>query len=305
MSILVSVCVCTFKRPAELVRLLNSLVEQLPDNDMYEVIVVDNDAAGSARSSIEAFKASKNYINLSYFIEATPGVTYARNRCVNESRGQYLAFIDDDEIAGPRWLVELIAVKARTGADAVLGPVIPLFPTGSKQWVKDSGFFSRRRFRTGTVLPENECRTGNALVQASIARKRSPEVFSNRFSSSGGEDRDFFSWMASEGFKIVWCDTAIVEEEVPLNRQSIYYMIERSYKSSATYWGEKMLRMSRIQVGWQVILGIFGGSISMFLGVILAPLGYSRAVPFLCKAAKGVGRLAAVFKVDIRAYSGS
>ena len=47
---LVSVCVCTYKRPMLLAKLLDSLASQaIEDNFTYEVVVVDNDKTGAAR----------------------------------------------------------------------------------------------------------------------------------------------------------------------------------------------------------------------------------------------------------------
>jgi hypothetical protein len=43
-----SVCIATFHRPGGLARLLGSLALQQGDVPAFEVLVVDNDAAGSA-----------------------------------------------------------------------------------------------------------------------------------------------------------------------------------------------------------------------------------------------------------------
>ena len=50
-----SVCVCTYKRPVLLAKLLDSLASQaIEDNFTYEVVVVDNDKTGAARVVVEA-----------------------------------------------------------------------------------------------------------------------------------------------------------------------------------------------------------------------------------------------------------
>ena len=47
---LISVCVCTYKRPEYLKRLLMSLTEQvIADDFLFEVVVVDNDLQASAQ----------------------------------------------------------------------------------------------------------------------------------------------------------------------------------------------------------------------------------------------------------------
>ena len=52
----ISVCICTFKRPELLTRLLERLENQRTDGLFtYSVVVADNDPAQSARQAVAAF----------------------------------------------------------------------------------------------------------------------------------------------------------------------------------------------------------------------------------------------------------
>ena len=62
----ISVCICTFRRPKMLDNLLGRL-DSLQTEGLftYSVVVVDNDAGASAKSSVEAF-AKKSSVAVQY-----------------------------------------------------------------------------------------------------------------------------------------------------------------------------------------------------------------------------------------------
>ena len=58
-----------------------------------------------------------------YVIEPIAGSSQARNRGVEEARGEVFVFVDDDVLVSPDWLTELMNVFDTTPADFVGGPV--------------------------------------------------------------------------------------------------------------------------------------------------------------------------------------
>ena len=103
-----------------------SLMEQMG----HEVRIVDNDASGSAKSTVEQFSD----LAPRYAIEPERNIALARNRALEFGPADFVAFIDDDEAARPGWLTELCERIRQTGADAVFGPVHACFPAGAPQW---------------------------------------------------------------------------------------------------------------------------------------------------------------------------
>lgn len=133
---LVSVCVCTFKRHGLLPLLLASLARQTLGLAQFEIVVVDNDAAGSAAGAVAEFGPMHPAVRLTCSVEPVSGLSQARNRTVRMARGQLLAFIDDDEQAETDWLAELVGTFRKHNADLVLGPVHPIFAPGTPDWVR-------------------------------------------------------------------------------------------------------------------------------------------------------------------------
>lgn len=298
----VTVCVCTYKRHHLLQALLESLAAQTFSLSNFEVVVVDNDQLGSAKQTITAFAEKCQELNVRYDVEPQQGISFARNRTVMMAHGELLAFIDDDEDAVPHWLTDLVNCMEIHAVDAILGPVIARYAKDTPQWIIQSRFFERKRFPTGIKISWGDGHTGNALVKASWAKKRQPSPFDVNLARSGGEDTDFFKWMESLGGKFTWCDSAMVSEEVPINRQSLHFMLERSFISSVTYWRP---HYSQHTVAWRyhkAFLGMGKGVLFAVLGIVKLPFGLGRAAPTWVEGAKALGRVAALSNIALIGY---
>src|SRR6516164_3707008 len=105
----ICVCIATHRRPQQLERLLASLIEQ-QESPPFEVVVVDNDAGRSAESIVANFQ---NRLSLTYLVEPVRGLARVRNCAVAASTSKFLAFVDDDEWASPRWLAVLYRVATQ------------------------------------------------------------------------------------------------------------------------------------------------------------------------------------------------
>jgi glycosyltransferase involved in cell wall biosynthesis len=222
----ITVCVCTYKRKKYLATLLNMLQSINSDGLFtYSVLVVDNDCMESARQTVEEFRRHSS-VFISYFNEAEQNISLARNKAVENAKGEFIAFIDDDEVPSRNWLINLYKACWDFNADGVLGPVIPSYESEPPNWVVRGKFYERPYHRTGEVLSWTNTRTGNVLLKREIFN-----VGQNRFRKqfgSGGEDRDFFRRMIAKGFRFVWCAEAPVYEAVPAVRCSRSFMLRRA-----------------------------------------------------------------------------
>jgi succinoglycan biosynthesis protein ExoM len=300
---LVSICVCTFRRGRELERLLRCLTTQrLPANTPIEIVVVDNDEAGSGREATRRVCDAFPDAVIRYAVEPRPGVAHARNRCLHEARGAFVAFLDDDEYCGADWLSLLLETQRASGATAVLGPVVPEFPDDAPEWVRRSGVFDRWRPPTGTELGPEQCRTGNVLFDAAAIRRRSLE-FDIEFAASGGEDVLFFHRLAQASHRFVWADEAVAWEEVAPQRINVDYLLRRSFSGGTTY-----VRIRNRVYGpgesWRHPLkGLVAGTVFGAAALASWPVSRARSLKLGCRAAAGWGKFAALFSVRGNAYA--
>ncbi len=299
---LISVCVCTYHRPQLLTLLLTSLATQELDNFRFEVVVVDNDSAGSARFAVDQARESFPMLDIRYDVEPFQGISFARNRTVRLAKGEYLAFIDDDETASPRWLTSMLVCLLAHDADAVFGPVLPVYPEGTSHWIIKSNYFTRPRYPTGSAICCGDARTGNALINRSWLRQ--PECFDLKLARSGSEDHEYFKWVESNGGRLIWCDEATVSEVVPESRQSLRFMLERRFRASVTYWRGINQNRSRWKAVVEALAGATGGLIYCLLGLAMLPFGLGKSVRFWVKGMNGFGRVAALSSIRLVGYRG-
>lgn len=230
----VTVAICTFRRPDGLQRALDGLWKQVGlALAKVTVLVVDNDASGSARAVVDQNSAPPGWV-LRYVIEPQPGVSHARNRCLAESRTELIAFFDDDEVPEPDWLLALLETQRVTGADAVFGTVISRFETCPPSWMAGCTAHKKPRHPTGSVVGWESSCTANVLIGSRLVALAGGR-FDVRFATSGGEDALFFARAESAGAHLVWCDEAVVVEDVPATRMRLVWVLRRSLKGGQTW----------------------------------------------------------------------
>lgn len=221
-----TVCICTFRRPLLLRRALEALTRQDTGGEFtFSIVVADNDADRSAETIVNDF-AHRASTSVSYCTEPQRNIALARNAALARARGEFVAFIDDDEFPNPNWLLNLWRCCVPRSAAGVLGPVRPHFDCEPPRWLIKGGFFDRPEHETGFEMPWHECRTGNVLLRREILPADEP-VFRPEF-GTGGEDQDFFQRMIRRGHRFVWCNEAVVFETVPPARWSRRFLISRA-----------------------------------------------------------------------------
>jgi succinoglycan biosynthesis protein ExoM len=221
----IGVCVCTYKRPELLQRLLRELAGQETRGLFtYSIVVVDNDRLRSAEAVVLDFAAT-SAVPVTYDVEPVQNICLARNRGIAHAAGEFIAFIDDDEFPEKQWLLRLYQASNRDDVAGVLGPVKSHFDEKPPDWVIGCKFFDRPGHPTGFVIHWAEGRTGNVLLKRSILP---PGEFPFDPKFHRGGDTDFFRRMAEKGHVFIWCDEAVVFEVVPPARWTRAFMLKRA-----------------------------------------------------------------------------
>jgi len=220
-----TVCVCTFRRPVLLGRLLEALNGQETDGAFtYSIVVADNDAERSSESVVSSFAISTR-LAVRYCVEPRQNIALVRNKAIANAGGNFIAFIDDDEYPPRRWLATLVGACHRYCADGVLGPVRPRFEESPPRWVVAGKFYERPTYPSGSLIGWRQGRTGNVLLRSHIFEHGTPPF---RAEFLTGEDQDFFRRMIERGHRFVWCEEAAVHEVVPPVRWRRTFMIRRA-----------------------------------------------------------------------------
>lgn len=103
----ISVIVPTYKPQAYLWECLDSIYNQTFPKNEYELILVLNGCNEPYNSQIKEWFSKHSDLQVQYFQTDEGGVSNARNIALDNSKGDYLTFIDDDDLISPFYLQEL------------------------------------------------------------------------------------------------------------------------------------------------------------------------------------------------------
>ena len=298
-----SICIATYRRTDRLHAVLQDLTRQrrLPD----QVVVVDNDAGGSARSIVERMRSDNAPFPLEYEVQPERNIALTRNRTVALASGDWLAFIDDDERAPETWLAQLLDAAALYQADGVLGPVDPQVPAAAPAWIRRGRFYDFPRFHSGMRVPLNRMRFGNILLRGATLRAEAGP-FDPAYGLSAGEDGDLLVRLAHKGAKIVWCDEAIVWEPIETKRLSLLWLLARSFSGGQDFARKSVNgeyrpinAFGRARFFLRAMLQLL---IATGLALILLPIGRHRGARWLIKASGNLGKLSVLLGWRYHAY---
>lgn len=291
-----SICICTFRRPNLLRQLLRALESADLDGLDCEIVIVDNDPAGSALPVIREWASRSPYPTVAVHVP-TPSIALARNAAVHAARGKWVVFIDDDETPEPEWLWQLAATQHAERADIVIGPVLPRYPAGTPVWVRDCGVFEPHRYPTGTRLKSREAYSGNALIRRSLLLQL-PGPFEPSFGVTGGEDTMLFWDLEQRGARIVWCAEARAHETVPPARLRLRWILLRSFRGGQSFVRAEVERLRGVQRVSRTATLFLGAlvrlPVALGLSAVMLPFSRARAVRFLRAAFAQCGKITAL-----------
>lgn len=190
-----SLIIPLYNRPDEIRELLESMLTQTNKN--FDLVIVEDGSKIDSREIIETYK---DRLAITYVYQANTGPALARNRGMQEAKGDYFIFLDSDIIV-PEHYIEIVRQQlSQLPIDAFGGPdaAHPSFSTIQKSInYSMTSFFTTGGIRGGkkkmdTFYP----RSFNMGISREVYEKT--HGFANmRF----GEDVDFSYRIVNAGFK--------------------------------------------------------------------------------------------------------
>ena len=240
----VSVTICSYNRADWLREAIESLLLLDDQGFSYEILVIDNASTDhTAKTVTELLEQHPERIR--YVVESQPGVSFARNRGVEEAAGHWIAFFDDDELADPGWLLQLLKAAQEHSVKCVGGAVKLRFDPGKERelhrWVRvtlgctegmEGQMYDGKRVPT----------TGNMLIHKDVFEAiglfRTDLV-------EGGEDTDLYHRMRKAGFDAYYSPAAITHHQIPPFRIEPKYL-----RSTSNRMGSHIARREYEKHGW-------------------------------------------------------
>jgi glycosyltransferase involved in cell wall biosynthesis len=267
-------------------QLLSKLENQETDGlFVYSIVIVDNDKIASAQQTTKTF-AQQSKISIAYYVEPEQNIALARNKAIENSKGDFVCFIDDDEYPADDWLMSLYKTCTKSGTEGVLGPVRPFFKSEPPKWVARGRIFERPTHETGYRINLSDARTGNVLF-----RKRILEGVLEPFRAeygTGGEDVDFFLRMMDKGYAFIWCNEAVVYEVIPPTRCKRSYLLRRALLRGGNSLRQQVGSMRKI-VKSMIAIPVYASALPFFL-----LSGHHLFMKYLIKTCDHIGVLFAL-----------
>lgn len=292
-----SIVIPTYRRQNGLRELLSAIEMQAPKIDRLteaEIIVVDNCPHSSSRKIIEHFDST---FQLVYIHEPQKGVASARNRGVGVSRGEYVIFIDDDEIPTECWLTHMFSLK-NANVIVAFGPVRPIYespPDPPCQKIADQIFTRDFHCSFGSDISEfwAALGTGNSIFKKDVCLN-STEPFDTHF-NNGGEDVSLLRALVEDkGIPLTWCPGAAVWENIPAERTKEQFLKTRLFTNGQLRCRVAAQRRAPISF-FSVILwmgiGLCQASYMFVMGALRSVQSPEQARYFAIKRASGLGKL--------------
>ena len=133
---LVSVVICSYNRAAYIGGALDSLYQQSASKDNFEVIVVDNNSTDGTEKVVAKWRSENQEGHFHYSTEINQGASFARNTGAQLAKGAWLCFMDDDAIATPAYIENIIKhIHAKPEAIGFGGRIIPKYIPSEPKWM--------------------------------------------------------------------------------------------------------------------------------------------------------------------------
>lgn len=235
---------------------LHSIVNmEVPTGSELLIIVVDNDREPTARTVVDALQTK---IQAVYIHEQKAGIARARNaalRAAQRHGADWIAFIDDDEIADTNWLVGLMAAEY-LDAPILMGWQIIRLPESRPFWAVEE--------RNAPPVEGRTCKIAYTHnVRISIAVPNSGLAFNESLGHGGGEDVEFFASAYKSGFIIKQTARAITYETLHATRLTYRRQLHRAYWIASANFRRDFVRRGKLQTflkrGHTIPVNFFAG----------------------------------------------
>lgn len=250
----ISVIISTYNRQRFIIDCLHCLANQSLPKAQYEVVVVDNNCTDNTAALVKAFIAEYPQWPYRYVFEAQKGVSFGRDRGIQESRGDLLVYLDDDAEAEPDLLAAYLNFFTQyPNAAGAGGRILPKYseapePAWMSKWL--NGYVAK-------VDPGGDTRIFEGRMKYPIGcnmayRKKYLQDIGgfNTLLTFRGDDKYIYLAIKDINPEIYYVPTALVQHNIPEKRLHFSYLRTLYLKTG----NEEKLRVKLKDGGWAVVL---------------------------------------------------
>ena len=231
MDTLVSVIIPTHNRLASLQRAVASVLQQT--YQAFEIIIIDDNSADATQPYLATLAAYDDRIQYITNTQSKGGAQ-ARNQGIDLARGEWLAFLDDDDTWLPQKLaLQLACLQEDASAVACTAPYQVNYPLGMKKTV-----WPPAQIAFATLL-KNNCLGGASVCLCHAQAVKRIGGFDAKLRSA--QDWDLWLRLREIG-TIVTCNDILVDYYVHFNYR-ISNDMQAKYKGARRFYFKYQQRM--------------------------------------------------------------
>lgn len=232
----ISIVICTYNRAKILKETLESYLTLCrPIEFKIELLIVDNNSNDETLQMVDQFM--QYHPEVRYVFEPEPGLSYARNTGVKESRGDIIIYVDDDVYFDSNWLVEVGRIfKEYPDASCMGGRIIPVFETGKPDWITDDLLTPYGLTNSGDIIkwmlyPEYPF-GGNMAFKRTVFDKIdmfNPNLGRKKKNLLSNEENEIFWRVSQAGLRVIYNPMALLYHRIPSERTCKEWLLARYY----------------------------------------------------------------------------
>ena len=111
---LFSVIIPVFNRPSLICATLDTVLQQKCTD--FEIIIIDDGSTDDVKNILSSYLGNRS---INYFYQSNSGVSAARNKGASLSNGEYLIFLDSDDLVTENWLSDYTAMISKDNSDII------------------------------------------------------------------------------------------------------------------------------------------------------------------------------------------
>lgn len=230
---IISVIIPTYNRAHTIARTIKSVLSQTYQN--FEILVADDASTDDTEDLIREFARSSPIHYVRH--EKNQGAPTARNTGAKKARGEYLAFLDSDDIWYPQYLERQLSLLQESPSDIGMVCCGMLQKGAGSQRIMSSG--SRDlTYDENLVFGDGICTSSFLIKKAAFDKIKGFDVEYSSF-----QDFDFLLRMSAE-FRIVANDEVLMEyclggDSISLNMHSK----AKGYERIVNMYGDDISRL--------------------------------------------------------------
>lgn len=222
MSPFISVVICTYNRDRFIVSCLEHLAAQSLPDATFEVIVVDNNSTDNTAALVKSFVSEHQTRPFRYVFEEKKGLSNARNRGIDEAKGDIILYLDDDAESEPDLLkVYHQFFTDHNEASGAGGKILPRYseapePAWISRWL--DGYLARmdpggvERLFTGRMKYPFGCNMAYRKQYLEKIGRFNTEI------TFRGDDKHIFLEISRLNPNIYYLPKAVVHHNIPASR---------------------------------------------------------------------------------------